>query len=77
MGAKRKMSVTIDADIIGTIEDISAASGTAKSQLAQEALKLWLKKRTQDLMARGYTEMAEEDRKIAELSFEAQREVLP
>lgn len=76
MGAKRKMSVTIDADILGTIEDIAEASGTAKSQLAQEALKLWLKKRTQDLMAKGYTEMAEEDRKLAELSFEAQKEVL-
>jgi hypothetical protein len=39
-------------------------------------LKLWLKKRTQELLARGYTEMAEEDREFAELSFEAQKEIL-
>ena len=76
MGAKRKMSVTIDADILNTIEGIAKATGAAKSRLTQEALKLWLKKKAQDLMAEGYTEMAEEDRKMSEKTFEAQKEVL-
>ena len=77
MVAKRKMSVTIDVDILKRIEDIAEASGTAKSRVTQEALALWLKKRTQDLMAEGYAEMAEEDQKLAELAFEAQKELLP
>ena len=77
MGAKRKMSVTIDADIVNTIEGIAKATGTAKSRLTQEALKLWLKKKTHDLMAEGYTAMAEEDRKMSEQAFDAQKEVLP
>ncbi len=76
MGTKKKLSVTIDAEILEAIETASKTYHMAKSQLAQEALKLWLKKRTQELMTRGYAEMAEEDREFAELSFEAQKEIL-
>ncbi len=76
MGTKGKLSVTIDEKVLKAIENASKTFHIAKSQLAQEALKLWLRKRTQELMARGYTEMAEEDKRFAELSFEAQKEIL-
>lgn len=76
MGAKRKLSVTIDGDLLEHIEEIAAASKTAKSRVVQEALALWLKKRTRERMAQGYAEMAEEDRRFAETAFEAQKEVL-
>ncbi|MEW6327529.1 MAG: hypothetical protein AB1487_08050 [Thermodesulfobacteriota bacterium] len=46
------------------------------TKLMQSIKSKWLKKRTQELMARGYTEMAEEDKEFAELSFEAQKEIL-
>ena len=48
----------------------------AKSQLAQEAFSLWLKKETEALMAKGYEEMAAEDKAFADVSLEAQREIL-
>ncbi|MBI5584085.1 MAG: hypothetical protein HY892_09695 [Deltaproteobacteria bacterium] len=41
----------------------------------KEKITLWLKKRTEDLMAQGYREMAEEDREFSEITLEAQREV--
>ncbi|MDP3028626.1 MAG: hypothetical protein Q8O04_03880 [Deltaproteobacteria bacterium] len=76
METKKKLSVTIDKEVLEAVENASKTYHMAKSQLAQEALKLWLKKRTQELLARGYTEMAEEDKEFAELSFEAQKETL-
>jgi len=76
MGAKRKVSLTIDKDIYAAIEEAAETYQIAKSQLAQEAFRLWLKKETEALMAKGYEEMAEEDKAIAELTFDAQRESL-
>ena len=76
MRTKRKVSLTIDEDLYEAIEKASKTLNLAKSQLAQKAFRLWLKKETEDLMARGYEEMAEEDRAFADVSFEAQKEIL-
>ena len=76
MRTKKKMSVTIDVDIFEAIENAAEVCNMAKSQLAQEAFRLWLKKRTEKLMAKGYAEMAEEDRKFADTTFHAQKEIL-
>ena len=76
MGTKRKVSLTIDKDIYSAIEEAAETYQIAKSQLAQEAFGLWLKKETEALMAKGYEEMAEEDKATAELTFDAQREIL-
>ena len=76
MRNKRRISVTIDEEILKAIERGSKTFNMAKSQLAQEALRLWLKKKTEELMARWYIEMAEEDKEFAEVTFEAQKEIL-
>ena len=76
MRTKRKVSLTIDEEIYTAIEKASKTHRIAKSQLAQEAFRLWLKKETEALMAKGYEEMSEEDQEIAELTVEAQREIL-
>ena len=39
-------------------------------------LGCWSKKQTESLMAKGYDEMAEEDKAFADVTFEAQREIL-
>jgi len=75
MRTKRKVSLTIDEQIYKAIEKASKIHQIAKSQLAQEAFSLWLKKETEALMAQGYEEMAEEDETFAGLTFEAQREI--
>ncbi len=75
MRTKRKVSLTIDEETYKAIEKASKTNRIAKSQLAQEAFSLWLKKETEALMAKGYEEMAKEDEAFAELTFEGQREI--
>ena len=76
MRTKRKLSVTIDYKLLEEIEKASKINHFSKSRLTEEALKLWFKKNTEELMAKGYKEMAKEDQEFAELSLEAQREVI-
>ena len=76
MRTKRKVSLTIDSDLYMDIEKAAKTFNMAKSQLAQEAFRLWLKKETEALMAKGYEEMAEEDKAFADLTSQAQREIL-
>jgi metal-responsive CopG/Arc/MetJ family transcriptional regulator len=76
MRTKKKMSVTIDTEILEAIEDVAKTCNMAKSQLAQEAFRLWFKKRTEELMAAGYIEMAREDREFADTTLDAQKEIL-
>jgi hypothetical protein len=73
---RRKGSFTIDEDPYEAIDKASKTLKLAKIQLAQEAFSLWLKKETEALMAKGYEEMAEEDKAFADVTLEAQREIL-
>ena len=76
MRTKRKLSITIDYKLLEEMEKASKVHHFSKSRLTEEALKLWFKKNTEELMAKGYKEMAKEDQEFAELALEAQREVL-
>lgn len=76
MRSKRKVSLTLDEDLCVEIEKAARAFNMAKSQLAQNALRLWLKKETEAFMAKGYKEMAKEDKAFTDLAFQAQREIL-
>ncbi len=76
MRTKRKVSLTIDEDLYAAIDRASKTLNMAKSQLAQEAFNLWLKKETEALMAKGYEVMAKEDKEFADITLEAQRETL-
>ena len=76
MRSKRKVSLTLDEDLCADIEMAAKTFNMAKSQLAQKAFRLWLKKETEVLMAKGYEEMAEEDGAFADLSLQSQREIL-
>lgn len=76
MRTKRKLSLTVDNEIFNAIEEASKTYNMAKSHMVQKAIELWLKKETEKLMAKGYEEMAEEDRALAEFTFESQREIV-
>ena len=76
MRIKKKISVTIDADMVDAIEDAANTLNIAKSQLAEDALRLWFKKKTEEHMAEGYIEMAKEDKESADLAFDAQKDIL-
>ena len=75
MITKSKISLTIDKDLLESVEDATQVYKIAKSQLAQEAIKLWLKKKTEEQMEKGYEEQAKEDLEFAELAANAQNEV--
>ena len=76
MRTKRKLSITVDYKLLEEIEKASKVHHFSKSRLTEEALKLWFKKNTEELMSKGYKEMAKEDQEFAELALEAQREVI-
>ena len=76
MRTKRKLSITVDYKLLEEIEKASKVHHFSKSRLTEDALKLWFKKNTEELMAKGYKEMAKEDQEFAELALEAQREVI-
>lgn len=76
MHTKRKLSLTIDNEIFHALEEASRTYNMAKSHMVQKAIELWLKKETEKLMAKGYEEMAEEDRAMADSTFESQREIV-
>jgi len=76
MRTKKKISLTIDANLFEAIEKAAEAGNMAKSHLAQEAFILWLKQKTEEAMAKGYVEMAMEDKKFADITFQAQKEIL-
>jgi hypothetical protein len=77
MRTKCKLSLTIERETYEALEKAARSANIPKSQIAQSAFDLWLKKENEALMAEGYEEMWKEDREFAALTFEAQREVLP
>lgn len=72
---QKKITITIDEGLFEQVEQAAKRYHISRNYLAQESLSLWLKKKTESLMAKGYREMAEEDRKTAELTLEAQWEI--
>lgn len=76
MRTKRKVSLTIDGDLYVAIEKAAKTFNMAKSHLAQDAFRMWLKNKTEVFMAKGYEEMVEEDKIFADLTLQAQREIL-
>ncbi len=76
MRTKKKISLTIDENLYNDFENATKIYNKSKSQLVQEALESWLQKATERSMAEGYQNMAEEDASFADLTQDAQREIL-
>jgi hypothetical protein len=76
MQTKKKITITIDEGLCEAIDQAAKHFNMARSRLAQESFSLWLEKKTEALMAEGYQEMSDEDRKFSELTIEAQKEIL-
>ena len=75
MQTKKKITITIDEGLCEAVDQAAKRLNIARSRLAQESLSLWLEKKTEALMAEGYREMADEDRKFSEQTLEAQKEI--
>jgi hypothetical protein len=75
MKTKRKVTITIDDDLYEVVNQATKRFNLARSRLAQEAISLWLEKKTEEIMAEGYRMMADEDRSYSELTIQAQKEI--
>jgi metal-responsive CopG/Arc/MetJ family transcriptional regulator len=73
--AKRKVTLSLDEDLIETLNTVSRQSKKPRSRVVQEALRLWRKKELQEKLAEGYRAMAEETRASAESGLAAFREI--
>ena len=76
MAQKMKVTLSLDEDLVQTLDEISRQSKKPRSRVVQEALRLWRRKELQNKLAEGYRAMAEEDRETAERGLTAFREIL-
>ena len=76
MGHKVKVTLSLDEDLVETLEKISRQRKKPRSRVVQEALRLWQRRELQEKLAEGYRAMAEEDRETAERHVPAFREIL-
>ncbi|MBI2090378.1 MAG: ribbon-helix-helix protein, CopG family [Deltaproteobacteria bacterium] len=76
MARKVKLTVSLDQDLVETLDEMSRQSRKPRSRVVQEALRLWRRKQLHDKLAEGYRAMAEEDRETAERQLPAFREIL-
>jgi metal-responsive CopG/Arc/MetJ family transcriptional regulator len=66
MPQKVKLTVSLDEDLVKTLDEISRKSKKPRSRVVQEALRSWRRQNLQDKLAEGYRALAEEDRETAE-----------
>ncbi len=76
MPAKAKITISLDPEIVSTLGRVSRKTGTTRSRLVGEALRLWQRVQLEEALKEGYRAMAKTDRAAAERDLPAAREVL-
>ncbi len=66
MAAKVKVTVSIDEALVRELGGASRKRGKPRSQLVEEALRLWRRSQLEQALKEGYLAMAKEDRATAE-----------
>ena len=73
---KAKMTVTIHDGLIRELDRIATDESRSRSDLVEEAVRMWQKRRIGLELIEGYREMADEDKEAAESSLDAGLEAL-
>jgi predicted transcriptional regulator len=76
MAPKTKITVSLDPEIVGTLGRVSRKTGTSRSRLVADALRLWQRMQQEDALKEGYRAMAKADRATAERHLPVAREML-
>jgi len=76
MGRKVKLTLSLDEDVVETLEKVRKQNKQPRSHVVEEALRLWQRRHIQQKLAEGYRAMAGEDRQTAEQNLAAYREIL-
>ena len=72
-----KLTISIPADLIKMTDNIAKSKKISRSKLVAMCLRELAEKHLHEEMEEGYKAMAEEQRATADLSFEAQKEIIP
>ncbi len=76
MGSKVKVTVSLDEALVRDLGGTSQRKGKPRSQLVEEALRLWRRSRLEQELREGYQAMAKADRATAERHLAAGWEAL-
>ena len=71
MGPKTKITLTLDAEIVVTLGRLSRKTGTPRSRLVGNALRLLQRVQLEEALKDGYRAMAKADRAAAERDLPA------
>lgn len=72
-----RLTISLPKDLILFADKLAKEKKTSRSKAIASCLQEAARKRLEAELEEGYLVMAEENRKIAELAFEAQRETVP
>lgn len=72
-----KLTISLPKDLIELTDKIARERGISRSKVVSTCLEEVAEKRFRVEMERGYKAMAEEQKQLAEMSFELQRRVVP
>jgi CopG family transcriptional regulator/antitoxin EndoAI len=75
MSEVAKITISLAPDLLRATDEIARQDNKPRSGIIREALALYLKERERQEMIRGYQEMAELNRELAEESMAAVNEV--
>ena len=74
MAHKLKVTLSLDPDLVETLETICRRTKKPRSRVVQDALRSWQRQELQEKLAQGYRSMAEEDQAKAERGLAAFRD---
>jgi metal-responsive CopG/Arc/MetJ family transcriptional regulator len=66
VATKVKVTVSVEESLIRELAEASRKTGRPRSQLVEEALRLWRHSQVAEALKEGYLTMAKEDRETAE-----------
>ena len=72
-----KVTVSVPADLVKMADKVAKERKTSRSKVVSSCLQELAKQRFQAELEEGYRAMAEEEKRLARETFEAQREVVP
>ena len=76
MASKVKVTVSVDAGLMRELSGASRKRRKPRSQLVEEALRLWRRSQLEQALRDGYRAMAKSDRATAERNLRAGWEAL-
>lgn len=74
--SKTKITISISKDYVEELDKIAKSQNTNRSELIEEAIKVWEKRRIDYALKKGYQEMRAEDKKVSEENLKNVGEIL-